>query len=149
MDYIKERKNRVYILSGNANIENEEKNGTNMTFYVSDVEQNTEIELPYIYYLGYSAELINENGEITKLDTFESDNGFVAINLSEGMEGKIEINYTGTTLMKISYFISIGTAIILVIGVLCFNKRILQKYYDKITKKWHLCKNIEKINRLV
>ena len=115
LDYIKHRENSVYLLNGNATIEDEEKKGTNMTFIITNVEENTIVELPYIYYLGYSVELINENGEEQNIATFESDNGFVAINLSEGMSGNIEIKYTGTILMKVSYAISLGTLLILII----------------------------------
>ncbi len=115
LDYIIHRENSVYLLNGNATIEDEEKNGTNMTFIITNVEENTIVELPYIYYLGYSVELINENGEEQNIATFESDNGFVAINLSEGMSGNIEIKYTGTILMKVSYAISLGTLLILII----------------------------------
>ena len=115
LDYIIHRENSVYLLNGNATIEDEEKKGTNMTFIITNVEENTIVELPYIYYLGYSVELINENGEEQNIATFESDNGFVAINLSEGMSGNIEIKYTGTILMKVSYAISLGTLLILII----------------------------------
>lgn len=115
LDYIKQRNDTVYVLDGNAVIENEEKNGTNMSFEVSNVSENTLIELPYIYYLGYSVEIQDTNGNIEKTDTFESENGFVAINLNEGTEGKIVVSYTGTILMNISYIVSIGTLIVLLI----------------------------------
>lgn len=116
LDYIVERENRTYVLSGNAKIENEEKNGTNMSFDVSEASENTVLELPYIYYLGYTVEITEADGSTQSIDTFESDNGFVAINLPKGIEGKVEVTYTGTTLMKITYVVSIGTASILVIG---------------------------------
>lgn len=115
LEYIKHRENRAYILSGNVDIKNEEKNGANMTFNISNVEESTVIELPYIYYLGYSVQLINENGEKQNIDTFESDNGFVAIELSEDESGSIEVRYTGTALMRISYVISFGTLFALII----------------------------------
>ena len=134
LDYIKQRENRAYILSGNAIIENEEKNGTNMTFDVSDIKENTVIELPYIYYLGYTVKLINENGEMQNIDTLESDNGFVAINLSEEMNGKIEISYTGTILMKISYVVSFVTLISLIIWGI----------YEKVSHNAKKCKAIKK-----
>ena len=120
LDYIKHRENRVYILDGNASIEKEVKRGTNMTFDVT-AQENTKLELPYIYYLGYTVEITNENGETAELETFESDNGFVAINLEEGMNGNIQVKYTGTALMKVSYVISIG-AVIVLIGVWVFRK---------------------------
>lgn len=109
LDYIKTRENRAYILSGNATIYNEEKNGTNMRFDILDVSDNTVIELPYIYYLGYTVEIVDNNGNIEKLDTFESENGFVAINIKDGIEGEVVIKYTGSLLMQISYIISIVT----------------------------------------
>lgn len=109
LDYIKQRENRTYILSGNVTIEKEEKNGTNMLIVVSNIENDTSIELPYIYYLGYNVELQDEAGNLQKIDTYESDNGFIAINLPEGEYGTITVQYTGTILMKISYVVSILT----------------------------------------
>ena len=114
LDYIKTRENRVYVLSGSATIENEEKNGTKMTFNVSNIEENTTLELPYIYYLGYNIQ-IEQNGQILTLETFESSNGFVAVNLPNTESGKITVKYTGTTIMQISYIVSIITFISIVI----------------------------------
>lgn len=108
LDYIKTRENRVYVLSGSATIENEEKNGTKMTFNLSNIEKNTTLELPYIYYLGYNIQ-IEQNGQILTLETFESSNGFVAVNLPNTEGGKITVKYTGTTIMQISYIVSIVT----------------------------------------
>lgn len=114
LDYIKTRENRVYVLSGSATIENEEKNGTKMTFNVSNIEENTTLELPYIYYLGYNIQ-IEQNGQILTLETFEYSNGFVAVNLPNTEDGKITVKYTGTTIMQISYIVSIITFISIVI----------------------------------
>ena len=114
LDYIKTRENRVYVLSGSATIENEEKNGTKMTFNVSNIEENTTLELPYIYYLGYNIQ-IEQNGQILTLETFESSNGFVAVNLPNTEIGKITVKYTGTTIMQISYIVSIITFISIVV----------------------------------
>lgn len=108
LDYIKTREKRVYVLSGSATIENEEKNGTKMTFNLSNIEKNTTLELPYIYYLGYNIQ-IEQNGQTLTLETFESSNGFVAVNLPNTESGKITVKYTGTTIMQISYIVSIVT----------------------------------------
>ena len=112
LDYIKNRENRVYVLNGNVVIENEEKDGTNMEFTVSNTEENAVIELPYIFYLGYKVEITNEAGETLKIDTFESDNGFVAVNLPITTE-KVTVEYEGTMLMRITYLISLVGIIIL------------------------------------
>ena len=162
LDYIKTRENRVYVLSEDGTyilpedssvitIENEEKNGINLSFSVRKIEDNKTsnsndsnisnnssnlaeieeienkdkkeeverqdtqngitLELPYIYYLGYTVEL-ETNGVIQNLETFESENGFVAISLPESTLDKDEgvhvtVEYTGTILMKITYIISI------------------------------------------
>ena len=122
LDYIKHRENRVYVLSGNAVVENEEKDGTNMEFTVSNIEENTVIELPYIFYLGYGVEITNTTGETIKIDTFESDNGFVAVNLPETAI-KVNVQYEGTVLMKVSYMISFATVIGIIAGIGILKKR--------------------------
>ncbi len=122
LDYIKHRENRVYVLSGNAVVENEEKDGTNMEFTVSNMEENTVIELPYIFYLGYGGEITNTTGETMKIDTFESDNGFVAVNLPETAI-KVNVQYEGTVLMKVSYMISFATVIGIIASIGILKKR--------------------------
>ncbi len=105
LDYIVNRENKVYVIEGNANISEENKNGTNFKFKVSNVSENAVLELPYIYYLGYQIEIEENNGNIQKLDTFESNNGFVAIKIPDNTVS-VRVNYTGTVLMKITYIIS-------------------------------------------
>ena len=114
LDYIKYRKDGVYILNGNAKIENEQKSGNNLSFDISGIEESTVLELPYIYYLGYDVEIKDENGEIKRLDTFESNNGFVAVKIEDGEAGSINVKYTGTMLTKIAYVISFITLIFMV-----------------------------------
>ena len=109
LDYIKSRENRAYVIRGSATIDNEEKNGTSMSFEFSKVSGIATIELPYIYYLGYQVEVEDNNGNIQKLETFESDNGFVAFELTDVQEGMVRVKYTGTALMIASYIISIVT----------------------------------------
>lgn len=121
LEYIKNRKNNVYIISGNAIIENEQKQGTNMTFNVSNVEENTVIELPYIYYLGYNIKITNNYGEIIKANVFESNNGFVAFNLPRD-SSNVVVKYTGTLIMKITYIVSFITFIGLIINLLFLSK---------------------------
>ena len=76
-----------------------------------DTQNGITLELPYIYYLGYTVK-IDTNGKIQKLETFESENGFVAICLpnsifSMGDEVTVTVEYTATTLMEITYIVSI------------------------------------------
>ena len=117
LDYIINREDRVYLLDGKADIYNENKNGTNMSFEISNVEENTVIEFPYIWYLGYDVILKNDNNEIQKLEIYESDNGFVATKLPAIDNGIIEIEYNGTIIMKISICVSILTLLSLIIYI--------------------------------
>lgn len=110
-------------------IQNFKKNGTNCSFNVIAVdsketqlenssvqidelsnEEYLEIELPYIYYIGYNVEYTDEEGNIKKLDTYESDNGFLCVKVPN-KNLTIKVRYTGTVLMKVAYFISLITII--------------------------------------
>lgn len=77
------------------------------------------IELPYIYYLGYNVTLKTQNEE-TRLQTFETDNGFVGVKVPILEEGKIEVRYTGTWLMNVSNFVSL-VGVCILIGI-CLKK---------------------------
>jgi len=77
-----------------------------MTFDVKYVLEESQIELPYIYYIGYNV-VLETNGEEIKLDTFETEKGFVGIKVPVLEEGKIKVEYTGTTVMNLSGFISV------------------------------------------
>lgn len=105
MQYIKQRENNVIVLQGNAIISEMKKENTDLTFKIEQVEENTKLELPYIFYLGYSAKLEKEDGEKVNLKIEESDNGFCMVNVNES--GTINICYIGTTLMKMAYIFSI------------------------------------------
>ncbi|MBR3134606.1 MAG: hypothetical protein IKG56_04005 [Clostridia bacterium] len=97
-EYIEERENRSYILEGNGKIKKEDKNKLYDSIEINDVE-NAKIELPYLYYKGYTTTL---NGE--RIKNFESDNGFLMVEINDS--GKIEVKYTGTIFEKIGFIIS-------------------------------------------
>lgn len=103
LDYIKTRNSNAIIISGEAEIINENKNGTKMTFEVNNIKENATIELPYIYYLGYNAILTDREGNVSELQIKESDNGFCMIEIKDIESGTINVTYEGTTLMKVSY----------------------------------------------
>lgn len=112
--YIETRSKEAIVISGIAQIQNEEKNGSKMNFDINYVLEETEIELPYIYYLGYNV-ILKQGGKTQKLKTFETENGFVGIKVPILEEGRIEVEYTGTYIMKISSFISLIGVCILII----------------------------------
>ena len=112
--YIETRENRIYILEGNANIEDEIKQNTNLSCKVSYVLEETKLELPYIYYLGYQVTL-EKDGKIEKLKTYETENGFVGVTVPILEEGNLKVSYEGTILMKISTIISILGTVFLIL----------------------------------
>lgn len=119
LDYIKQRENKTYVIEGKALIKEEQKDGANMQIYISNIDENTILELPYIYYLGYNVN-IEKDGEISNLQIQESDKGFVQVKVNQKIdEAKITVSYTGTRIMKISAIISfISLTIILAIYAL-------------------------------
>ena len=108
--YIAARLDEALIVSGNGKIVNQNKNGTAMQFDIENIEKDTIIELPYIYYIGYNVTLNNDGNNI-KLKTQESEHGFVAIQLPKATKGTINVKYTGTVVMKTSAVISIASII--------------------------------------
>lgn len=112
-----EDKSGVIILSGDAKISNEQKDELTMQFVVEENNEETVLELPYIYYLGYNIEM---NGK--QIQYKESDNGFIMINIPKGCNGLIEIDYKGTKLAKSTFIISSISVIVFGIYIL-YSKR--------------------------
>ncbi len=98
LQYIENREDGTIILDGDALIENEQKDGLNYNFKVSNVD-NAKLELPYIYYHGYTVKINNK-----KITPYQSENGFLSIDLNES--GEVSVNYTGTMVEKLGYAIS-------------------------------------------
>lgn len=122
LDYIKTREDKTYILNGKANITYQEKNGTNMFLTIEEAENNTILELPYIYYSGYEV-IMKTNSEKIKLPVTESENGFIQVKLENGMQrADITVKYRGTGIMKASRVISILGFSILILYV-CWRKK--------------------------
>lgn len=107
IEYMENREDRVYLLKGNCKITSEEKDGLNMKFTASDV-QNAKLELPYIFYHGYTIKVNDKN-----IKGYESDKGFLCIDLNE--DGIVTVEYTGTFIDKLGYAIS-GTTLVILIG---------------------------------
>ena len=111
--YIESRENIAIVLDGDIEISDFEKNGLACTF---KAKGNGTIELPYIYYIGYSAKIDNENIDVT-----ESENGFCQIKVNLDETKYISVSYTGSKYMKISLIISL-ISIITVIAIVLYNK---------------------------
>ena len=130
-EYIENRCSDLIVLKGNLQIENTQKQGTNFYCKISSVEGDSIVELPYIYYLGYSVTLEQEE-TIIKLETFETENGFVGVKLPKVENATIKSTYTGTTIMKISSIVSILGIIVAICFFTSTKMLTKQKKYYKI-----------------
>lgn len=112
--YILTRENSTYILEGKATIANEQKHKLEDDIQLNDVEENTIIELPYIYYLGYEVKISYDNNDYVNVNTFESQYGFLAIELEECGSANVKVEYKGTILEKAGYIISLVGVVLLI-----------------------------------
>ena len=125
--YLLTREDNTVVVSGQATIENEQKDALHLEMEIKNVTQGTELELPYLFYPGYTVRLQHEDLEVI-LETTESDYGFLKIVIPEDIdEGKLIVDYTATTLDKVAYIITpiaiIGFIIYVVIYRKQFNKK--------------------------
>ncbi len=72
-----------------------------MEFMVEETKEETMLELPYIYYLGYNIEI---NGK--QVEYRESDMGFIMIDIPQGDKAIVKVKYEGTKLSKITFIVS-------------------------------------------
>lgn len=81
-------------------------------FYLDQAYKASSVEVPFIYYLGYVANITSPDGQtITPLEVQKSDRGLLKIIVPNNLYGTITVWYDGTTIQQISYFISIVTLI--------------------------------------
>ena len=104
--YLKDKEDKIYILSGNATIVEEEKKDLSITATLENIEEGTIIEFPFFYYPGYEI-ILEQDGNVEKLKSEESDNGFVSAVVNTDIDNcKISVKYVGTTITYASYIIS-------------------------------------------
>lgn len=104
--YLETRSDEIKVIEGEAQIEQAKKENTNLTCKLSNVVENTKVELPYIYYLGYEV-ILKKEDKVIKLETYETENGFLGTTLPQMQEGILELHYEGTLKMKLSMAISV------------------------------------------
>ncbi len=133
-DYLLVRTDETYILNGEADIENEYKDGLYMEIDLKNVKKQTELELPYLYYPGYKVELI-EDDLIVELETNESENGFIKIIIPNDLtKAKIIVSYTGTILEKTIYIVSGLSVILFICYIIYFRKKNKEEVHERKNK---------------
>jgi len=122
IDYIINRGSSLVVVEGKlTKIDNYKIEKGKLSAYI-EASKNTKVELPFIYYLGYSVKLNNN-----KISYYKNKNGFIEINLNNEISGILTVEYNGTIISRISNYISIITLIILVFYYLFFIKKIKVK----------------------
>ena len=133
LGYLQTRGDNTVIVSGNANIVNENKEALHMEIEIENAEKDTQLELPYLFYPGYTITL-EYDGKVVELDYFESEYGFIQISIPEEIEtGKITVDYTATILEKVAYIISGISVILFIIYVVWFRKKCGQKGHSNLS----------------
>ena len=106
-DYIHHRGQVVKSENESTLISNFAKNKGHITFDVEIVNHQDKLELPLTYYIGYKATLNNR-----PIEYAQSENGL--IELPANKSGNIEVIYVGTTIQKVSLYITLLSIIIFV-----------------------------------
>lgn len=125
--YLYTRDDNIAVLSGKAEIINENKEALHFEAEVEDAEQGTKLEISYLFYPGFKITL-EADGMVMELEYSESENGFIQIELPKNIEkGKVTVDYTATVLEKVAYIISGISIISFIIYVVCFKRKLKQK----------------------
>lgn len=135
-DYIEDRdENKIVVLGDDIEtpisdqehtieITNVQKNHLKMTFDIKKAQKGTILETPYFYYPGYEIKIRNLDIEEDEVEYFESNNGYITIELKDDIEaGSISVEYKGTKLEKIAYLISISSMITFAIYVVIYKNK--------------------------
>ncbi len=133
IEYIALRDDNTKIITGEANIKNENKNNKKLKLTLECKTDYIELELPYIYYSGYNIYLDRH-----KIKYTESENGFIKLKVENKKDKNIniEVDYKGSTITKISYLLSITGAILFISLIFFKRKQQLKEIKDEnILKK--------------
>ena len=109
-NYFDTRSHNIIIQSGSAEINIISDNVPDLTFE-ANISEKTTIELPRLYYMGYTLKLNDKTIELT-----ESENGFLQATIDKS--GTYVLTYSKTTIMKIANILSLGTFIIIIISII-------------------------------
>ena len=78
-------------------------------------EKGDIIEIPYIYYYGYVANIKDKEGIIKPLKVFKGSSGLVNLKIENEDSGEICVWYNGTKIQKISLIVSVLSVFIYII----------------------------------
>lgn len=108
-NYYEARSQDIIVLVGNARITNFETKTPNLSFHI-DLKDKAIVELPRIFYYGYSLKM--ENG--TQIPLKENEKAFVEAELTES--GDYYLTYPGTLKKRCANFVSYFSIVASVVG---------------------------------
>jgi len=119
LPYLTAREDKVLVTGGRARLSEEWKNGTALSFQI-EASSAAEIELPYIYYLGWDITLQTATGSLD-LEPFESPYGFLSTAVPAGVKGQVSVKFQGTWLTRLACLISLFSFLAYIGFILCRN----------------------------
>jgi len=111
-DILKSRGTDILVLDGIASINNITKENNILNADVITDSQNVSVELPLIYYKGYTIKVDN-----TKVNYEISNDGFIKIDMTNIGQHKIYVKYTGTIIYNICDLTAIIVLITCIINI--------------------------------
>ena len=121
--YVSDRTDSTYILEGNAEILEENKENFTDIIKIKNISKDTLLEFPYYYYKGYEI-TVSTNEEDKKIAAIESKHGYLACRIEDNIEeATIKVEYKGTTFTYISYGISAISFIIFIVYIIVENRK--------------------------
>lgn len=121
MEYPHRRGEIVAARNQDTNI-SDIKRSYNQTEFAVSIHKPDTLELPLLYYYGYNVTLDGENISIR-----ESSNGLIEVTI--GKSGKIIACYNGTSMQRISFYISLVSAIFMFILILLKTRKTKHELY--------------------
>ncbi|MDD4840147.1 MAG: GtrA family protein [Clostridia bacterium] len=119
-------------LSGDASCSNFEKDGINYTVDIEMASTST-IELPTVYYSGYTLELITADGS-TEIDGVMNENGMMEVTLNEG--GTLSVCWEGSLFVQIGKILAIIGAL-LFLAIWAISWLVPKSFWDKFRRNIH------------
>lgn len=120
LEYYYNRDNKVKVLNDKeVDIKIINNKTPKMIFNINNVKENTILEIPRVYYLGYKIKEISNNKEYN-LKYKESSKGFIELNVKK--PGKIIVEYKGTDLYNTLKVLRLITLLVILI-VLVYRKK--------------------------
>ena len=121
VDVIKEKGQNIDALNSTTTISDITRKNGYINFNIATSSKEI-VELPLTYYKGYTAQLNRPQAKMPKeLVVQESKRGLVEVPISES--GNITVKFSGTHLQKYSIYITLISAILLIMYIYIINKK--------------------------